>query len=156
MPVKEELETYLTDQGVAFEEQRHRVAYTAQEVAASEHVPGRLVAKVVMVVADGETVMTVLPASFRLDLASVAHALGAGEARLAREVEFAAAFPGCEVGAMPPFGNLFGIPVLVDTSLAEDDRIIFQAGTHTDTMSLRYADFARLVKPRLAEIRLGR
>ncbi|MCE7929322.1 MAG: YbaK/EbsC family protein [Dehalococcoidia bacterium] len=156
MPVKDELETYLRDQGVAFEEQRHRVAYTAQEVAASEHVPGMHVAKVVMVIADGETVMTVLPASFRLDLDAVATALRAKEARLAREMEFAAAFPGCEVGAMPPFGNLFGIPVLVDTSLAEDERIIFQAGTHTDTMSLRYRDFERLVKPKLADVRLRR
>lgn len=156
MAVKEDLETYLKAQGVDFEEQRHRVAYTAQEVAASEHISGKFVAKVVMVIADGETVMAVLPASFRLDLEAAAAAMGAKEARLAREMEFAAAFPGCEVGAMPPFGNLFGIPVLVDTSLAEDDRIIFQAGTHTDTMSLRYSDFERLVRPKLAGIRLQR
>ncbi len=156
MAVKEDLETYLKAQGVAFEEQRHRVAYTAQEVAASEHISGKFVAKVVMVIAGGETVMAVLPASFRLDLEAAAAAMGAKEARLAREMEFAAAFPGCEVGAMPPFGNLFGIPVLVDTSLADDERIVFQAGTHTETMSLRYSDFERLVKPKLAEIRLRR
>lgn len=156
MAVKEDLETYLKAQGVAFEEQRHRVAYTAQEVAASEHVSGKFVAKVVMVIADGQTVMAVLPASFRLDVDAVGKALGAKEARLAHEMEFAAAFPGCEVGAMPPFGNLYSIPVLVDPSLAEDERIIFQAGTHTETMSVRYSDFERLVKPRRVDIRLHR
>ena len=77
--------------------------------------------------------------------------LGAQDVRLAREDEFASSFPDCEVGAMPPFGNLYGVPVIVDRALAEDDTIVIQAGTHTDTLSLKYSDFARLVEPTLAE-----
>jgi Ala-tRNA(Pro) deacylase len=141
------LETYLRDNQVAFENQHHRTAFTAQAVAESEHIPGRFLAKVVMVVADGELVMLVLPATKRADVAQVAALLDAREVRLATEAEFAATFPDCEIGAMPPFGNLYGVPVYVDKILAEDEAIFVQAGTHTDTISLKYADFARLVKP---------
>jgi Ala-tRNA(Pro) deacylase len=108
-----------------------------------------------MVVADGQHAMVVMPASRRLDLARAAAALGAAEMRLAREDEFGPLFPGCDVGAMPPFGNLYGLPVWVDSTLAEDERIVFSAGTHTDTMSMRYADFARLVQPQVADLHDG-
>jgi Ala-tRNA(Pro) deacylase len=151
MTCKDRLETYLRDNQVAFQTQHHRTAFTAQAVAESEHISGRLLAKVVMVVADGELVMLVLPATKRVDVAQVAGLLDAREVRLAEEAEFAATFPDCEIGAMPPFGNLYGVPVYVDKILAEDEMIFFQAGTHTDTMSMTYADFARLVKPTVAD-----
>jgi Ala-tRNA(Pro) deacylase len=150
MQCKDRLEAYLRDNQVPFRVQHHPLAYTAQEVAASEHIPGKLLAKVVMVVADGELAMLAQPAPHRVDPARAAAALGAKEIRLAHEAEFAAAFPDCEVGAMPPFGNLYGIPVYIDEALAEDETIVFRAGTHTDTMSLRYADFERLVRPATA------
>ncbi|MCM8749247.1 YbaK/EbsC family protein [Thermomicrobiaceae bacterium CFH 74404] len=151
MRCKDRLEAYLREQGVPFQTQHHPIAFTAQEVAASEHVPGRLVVKVVMVVADGKPVMLALRATDRVDLRKLAAVLGVTEVRLAEEREFGALFPDCELGAMPPFGNLYGVPVYVDTALAEDETIFFQAGTHTDTMSLKYADFNWLVRPAVAD-----
>ena len=151
MGCKEELEAYLRESKVPFQVQHHAVAYTAQEVAAAEHIPGRMLAKVVMVLGDGKLAMLVLPAPARVDLEKVATVLGGKEARLAHEEEFADRFPGCEVGAMPPFGNLYDLPVYADKSLAEDETIVFEAGTHTDTMSMKYADYERLAKPRAAE-----
>jgi Ala-tRNA(Pro) deacylase len=151
MQCKDRLEAFLRDERVAFQVQQHPLAYTAQEVAASEHIPGRMLAKVVMVVADETMVMLALPAPDRVDVAKLGAALEAKGARLAHEEEFAAAFPDCEVGAMPPFGNLYGLPVYVDRSLTEDDTIVFGAGTHTDTISLKYADFERLVSPKITE-----
>jgi Ala-tRNA(Pro) deacylase len=153
MSGKERLETYLREHNVAFQEDHHPIAYTAQEVAAAEHVPGHLVAKSVLVVADGRMVMLALPAIYQVDLRRVAEMLGAPDARLAREDEFANVFPDCELGAIPPFGNLYQLPVYVDRSLAEDETIIFPAGTHTDTISVPYADFDRLVNPSLADFR---
>ena len=145
------LEMYLRENGVPFEIQHHPTAYTAQEVAASEHVPGKLMAKTVIVFADGKTVMLVLPATHRVDLQKATAALGAQEVRLAEEREFAAAFPDCDVGAMPPFGNLYDLPVWVDPSLTEDEWFLFRAGSHSDTMSLKYADYERLVQPLVAD-----
>jgi Ala-tRNA(Pro) deacylase len=147
MECREKLEGYLRQNGVPFQVQHHPRAFTAQEVSEREHVPGKLVAKVVIVIADGKKVMLALPAPWRVDLNKASTALRAEEVRLAREEEFVAAFPDCEVGAMPPFGNLYSLPVYVDQSLTEDDTIYFQAGTHSDSMSLKYADFARLVRP---------
>ncbi|TET94906.1 MAG: YbaK/EbsC family protein [Dehalococcoidia bacterium] len=151
MGCKEELEAYLRENKVPFQVQHHAVAYTAQEVAAAEHVPGRMLAKVVVLLGDGKLSMFVLPAAARVDVEKAAAVLGAKEARLAHEDEFADRFPGCEVGAMPPFGNLYDIPLYVDKSLSEDETIVFEAGTHTDTMSMKYADFERLAKPTMAE-----
>jgi Ala-tRNA(Pro) deacylase len=152
MTCNEKLEAYLREQGVPFEKQRHTIAFTAQEVAASEHLPSQMVAKVVMVLADSDMVMLVLPASHRTDLTKVAAALGARDVRLASEHEFAAIFGDCDVGAMPPFGNLYGIPVYVDQTLTEDESIVFQAGTHTDTICMSYADYAYLVSPMIVEV----
>jgi Ala-tRNA(Pro) deacylase len=151
MQCKDRLESYLRDNDVTFQVQHHVRAFTAQEIAASEHMSGKLLAKVVMVIANGKTVMLALPASHRVDMAAVRTLLGAQDARLAHESEFAETFPDCEVGAMPPFGNLYGVPVVVDTSLAEDDTIVVQSGTHTDSLSLKYADYARLVQPSVAK-----
>jgi Ala-tRNA(Pro) deacylase len=147
MTCKERLEAYLREQQVPFTMEHHRPAYTAQAVAAIEHVPGKQVAKVVVVFADDRLVMLVLPASYRVDLTHVGAALGARSVYFAGEGELAATFRDCEVGAMPPFGNLYNLPVYVDRSLAEDETIVLQAGTHTDTISLKYVDFARLVQP---------
>ena len=152
MQCKDRLEAYLRENQVPFQMQHHARVFTAQEVAASEHIPGKMLAKVVMALADGRLLMVVLPAPDRVDLAKLGMLLNTRDVRLAQESEFAAAFPDCEVGAMPPFGNLYNLPVYVDTTLAEDETIVFQAGTHTDTMSMRYADFERLVRPTVADL----
>lgn len=151
MKCKDMLEEHLRKNKVAFQVQHHPLAYTAQEIAASEHVPGKMLAKVVMVRADDDIVMLALPASYRVDLEKAGQVLGAKETRIAKEREFASSFPDCEVGAMPPFGNLYDVPVYVDKTLAEDETIVIQAGTHTDTISLRYKDFERLAKPAVAD-----
>jgi len=147
---KDRLEEYLRENAVAFQVQHHPRAVTAQEVAAAEHVPGEMLAKTVMVLADGEMVMLVLPAPYQVDLEKAGEVLGAKEVRLAEEEEFENAFPDCEVGAMPLFGNLYDLPVYVEEALAEDETIFFRAGTHTDTMSVRYTDFEWLVEPTVA------
>jgi Ala-tRNA(Pro) deacylase len=152
MTCNEKIEAYLREQGVPFEKQQHRIAFTAHAVAASEHLPDDMVAKVVMVFSDGNMVMLVLPASHRADLTKAAAALDAKDVWLADEHEFAKIFPDCQIGAMPPFGNLYGVPVYVDRMLTEDERIVFQAGTHTDTISMAYADYARLVKPQIVDV----
>jgi Ala-tRNA(Pro) deacylase len=151
---RERLENYLREDQVRFEEHHHPRAVSAQEVAASEHVPGRMLAKTVMVLADGEMVMLALPAPYQVDLEKAAAALGVDEARLAEEEEFEDSFPDCEVGAMPPFGNLYGVPVYVEKTLAEDETIVFRSGTHTETMSVTYTDFERLVEPIVVQFAL--
>lgn len=150
MPARDSLKEYLSDNGVWFEEQRHSLAYTAQEVANAEHVPGKFVAKVTMAKANGDLIMLVLPAPTRVDLQKVKAMLGR-EVRLATEDEFTVTFPDCEVGAMPPFGHLYGVPVYVERRLTDDDYIIFNEGTHTDTLKIRYADYERLVHPVVAD-----
>jgi Ala-tRNA(Pro) deacylase len=144
---KDRLEDYLRENGVSFEVQHHPRAVSAQEVAAAEHIPGKMFAKTVMVMADREMVMLVLPAPYQVNPEKAAEELGVKEVRLASEERFQDAFPDCEVGAMPPFGNLYGVPVYVDEALAEDETVVFRAGTHTDTMSVGYADLERLVEP---------
>jgi Ala-tRNA(Pro) deacylase len=152
MNCKRRLEDYLRENGVPYQAQHHARAITAQEVAAAEHVPGRMFAKTVMVTTEeDEMAMFALPAPYHVNPEKAAAALDARETRLAEEERFAQAFPDCEVGAMPPFGNLYGVPVYVDRTLAEDETIVFRAGTHTDTMSVLYADFERLVEPTLAD-----
>jgi Ala-tRNA(Pro) deacylase len=152
MNCKERLEAYLRENKVPFQVAHHPSAYTAQEVAAAEHIPGKMLAKVVIAFASGKMVMLVLPASLRVSPAEAGAALGVKELRLAHEGEFAPVFPDCELGAMPPFGNLYGLPVSVDKALAEDETIVFNAGTHTDTISMTYADFERLVRPTVADL----
>jgi Ala-tRNA(Pro) deacylase len=152
---KDRLEAYLREKQVPFEIRHHPRAITAQEVAASEHVPGKMLAKTVMVLADGRMVMLALPAPYQVDMDKAGKALGV-EVRLAHEEEFENTFSDCEVGAMPPFGNLYEVPVYVEAALAEDETIVFRAGTHTDTMSVSYADFERLVEPTIAEFAASR
>ncbi len=155
MRCRERLEEYLSSNGVSFELERHRLAYTAQQLAAAEHVSGKLVAKVVMALANGTLTMLVLPASSNVNLEKLKADLGAKELRLAREEEFATLFPDCEVGAMPPFGNLYGIPVYLDRTLARVPEITFPAGSHSESMRIRYADYERLVHPQLREFAAG-
>jgi Ala-tRNA(Pro) deacylase len=149
MGARERLEEYLRGEGVAFESGRHPEAFTSQEVAAAEHVPGRMLAKVVVVTDDGDMAMLVVPSHHHVDLEQASAAIGR-RVRLATEKEFAPAFPDCDPGAMPPFGNLYDVPVYADRALTENETIVFQAGTHTDTMSIRYADFERLARPTVA------
>lgn len=147
MECRERLEHYLRENGVSFEVLAHSEVYTMQEVAGELHVPGRQVAKVVIVKADGEMVMLVVPAPSRLDFGRVRALLGAKKVVLAAEDEFAGLFPDCDAGAMPPFGNLYGVPVYVDEALAEEASIVFRVGTHRETMKVAYAGFARLAQP---------
>jgi len=151
MKCRERLEQYLRENGVPFEVMAHRTAYTMPEVAAALHVPGKQVAKVVIVRADGKMVMLVIPSPYRLDFAKVRGLLGARKVSLAKEEEFADLFPDCAIGAMPPFGNLYDVPVYVDQTLAEEASIVFRVGTHRHTMRVAYADFARLAQPTVGE-----
>jgi len=151
MPVQK-LKLFLDHEGVKYVSIRHSLAYTAQEIAASAHVPGTELAKTVVIRLDGRTAMVVLPAAQRVDFAALKAMTGASEARLASEQEFRDTFPDCEVGAMPPFGNLYGLEVFVSPRLAEDDEIAFNAGSHTELIRLAYRDFARLVRPRVMEL----
>ncbi len=151
MAAKKRLEKYLKDSGVQFGTMTHPVAYTAQEVAAAQHVPGKQLAKVVLVDADGQLVMLVLPASYRVDFPKLKSVLGAKKVRLAKEEEFGGTFTDCEVGAMPPFGNLYDIPVQVDESLAEAPEIVFKVGSHTTSMKIKFPDYKKLVKPEIAD-----
>jgi len=148
----ERLQAYLDNFQVDYSVQHHAPAFTAQDVAATEHLSGMRMAKVVMAVADGELTMLVLPSSRRVDEERAADALGAKHIRLANEEEFTINFTDCADGAMPPFGNLYGVPVYVDSELAENDTITFQAGMHTRTMSLKYADYERLVDPKIVDL----
>ncbi len=151
MTCRERLEQYFREHGVRYDIRSHPEVYTAQEVAAVEHVPGRQMAKVVMAIVDDRLTALVLPAPHRVDIPRVKAALGAQEARLARETEFATVFADCEVGAMPPFANLYNVPVVVARALVDDPTIVFRAGTHRETMAVAYQDFARLVTPKVAD-----
>lgn len=128
----------------------HSTAYTAQEIASLAHVRGDEFAKTVIVRIDGELVMAVLPASYQVDLTRLKAAVHGRKIALATETDFRDKFPECELGAMPPFGNLYGMPVFVDDSLARNQQIAFNAGTHHELIRLSYHDFAKLVHPKIA------
>jgi Ala-tRNA(Pro) deacylase len=147
MPAKK-LRDFLDSHGVRYVTITHSKAFTAQEIAASAHVPGKELAKTVIVKLDGEMAMVVLTASQQVDFDVLKDAAGAKTAELAGEDEFKDMFPECEVGAMPPFGNLYGMNVFVAEHLAEDEWIAFNAGTHTELVRVAYSDFERLAEPR--------
>jgi Ala-tRNA(Pro) deacylase len=151
MKCRERLEQYLRENGAGFEVMTHSQAFTMQEVAAALHVPGKQVAKVVIVCADKEMAMLVLPAPYRLNIDLVRGLTGAKKVRLAKEKEFKDLFPDCATGAMPPFGNLYDLPVYVDGSMAEEGEMVFRIGTHRETMKIAYADFARLAQPKVGD-----
>jgi len=146
MPAKK-LREFLNSQNVAYVTVPHSVAYTAKEIAALTHISIKELAKTVIVRIDGTMAMAVLPASYDVDLGALRAAIGAKSVTLAKESEFKDRFPECDIGAMPPFGNLYGMAVYVDESLTKDKDIAFNAGTHEELLQVSYADFARLIKP---------
>lgn len=143
----EKLKSFLDENAVKYVTIRHSPAYTASEIAQSAHIPGRELAKTVMVKVGGDLAMVVLPASQRVDAAKVSQAAGGADVVLAKEEEFRARFPGCEVGAMPPFGNLYGMKVFLSPRLMDDEEIAFNAGSHTELIRLKFSDFERLAQP---------
>jgi Ala-tRNA(Pro) deacylase len=151
MDCKSRLEEYFRENHVEFQAMTHPMAYTAQDVAAAQKVKGKQVAKVVIGFADTQVVMLVLPASSRIDFQKLKDTLGAQEVRLAKEEEFSGLFPDCDTGAMPPFGNLYHVPVYVDRALTDDLEIVLQAGSHSDTIKLAYEDYTRLAQPVVAD-----
>lgn len=151
MTILRRLQEYLGNHHVHYEVLGHQEAYTAPEIAHTLHVSGKMFAKVVIVKADGRFVMVVLPSNWQVDFKRVKEVLRARHVRLATEAEFEGLFPDCEIGTMPPFGNLYGVGVYVDQSLTEDEAIVFQAGTHLGAIKLRYEDFDNLVHPKVAE-----
>ncbi|MCK4832022.1 MAG: YbaK/EbsC family protein [Anaerolineales bacterium] len=155
MNCQQRLEQYLRENEASFEVMTHAQVYTMQEVAAALHVSGKQVAKVVMVKAGGKMVMLVVPAPSRLNFAELRTLLGAKKVGLAKEEEFGPLFADCVTGAMPPFGNLYDLPVYVDQALTEEDVIVFRIGTHRHTMKVAYADFSRLAQPTVGEFAWG-
>lgn len=151
MPVKK-LKEYLDQNKVKYVSITHSPAFTAQEIAATAHIPGKDLAKTVMVKLDDRMAMVVLPASYQVDFDLLKNAAGAKRAELATEAEFKGLFPECELGAMPPFGNLYGMPVYASEALAEDEVIAFNAGSHIELLKLSYKDFARLASPTVAKL----
>jgi len=148
MPVRKLID-FLRENHVKFVVISHSPAYTALEIAESAHVPGQVLAKTVMIDIDGTLAMAVLPASKMINLEMLKESLGAKNVILSCEQEFARRFPGCELGAMPPFGNLFGMDVYVSSELAEDDEIAFNAGSLSELILLSYEDYVRLVNPKI-------
>ncbi len=148
MPVRK-LKEFLDAQRVKYVTISHSRAFTAQEVAASAHVSGKELAKTVIVRLDGKMAMVVVPAATRIDFDRLKRDTKARKAELAGEQEFRDLFPECELGAMPPFGNLYGMEIFVSDELAHEEHIVFAAGSHIELMRLRYEDFERLVKPRI-------
>ena len=151
MPAQK-LKRFLDDSGIPYVAIQHSPAFTAQEVAAVAHIPGRELAKTVMVKLDGTMAMVVLPATKKIDLDQLELVTGARTANLASERDFQTMFPDCEPGAMPPFGNLYSMRVFVDELLALDEQIAFNAGTHAELVQMAFDDFQRLVSPTIAPL----
>jgi Ala-tRNA(Pro) deacylase len=150
MPAKK-VKRFLDENHIRYVSIRHSPAYTAQETAASAHIPGRELAKTVMLFVDGEMAMAVLASTRMLDLELLRHTAHAESVTLATENQFKDRFPDCEAGAMPPFGNLYGMRVFVDRGLTLDEQIAFNAGSHAELIQLAYEDFEHLAHPIVAE-----
>jgi Ala-tRNA(Pro) deacylase len=148
MPVKK-LKEFLDREHVKYVSLIHSPAYTAQEVAQSAHITGRELAKIVIVELDGNMAMAVLPANRKIVLQDLREVTGSEQVKFASEEEFRRKFPDCETGAMPPFGNLYGMDVYVAESLTQNEEITFNAGSHTEVIKVPYKDFERLVQPRV-------
>ncbi|MBI4571746.1 MAG: YbaK/EbsC family protein [candidate division NC10 bacterium] len=145
------LQEFLDSHGVKYEVTPHREAYTSQEIAAAGHVSGKAMAKVVMIKRGSGFAMAVLPAACKVGVDRLETVFGMSGIAIAREYEFAGLFPDCDTGAMPAFGNLYGLEVYVDEELAKCPRIVFQAGNHHELVTMSYADYSRLVQPKVAE-----
>ncbi len=148
MPIHK-LRAFLDEHDVKYVVISHSRAFTAQEVAASAHIPGREIAKTVMVKVDGRMSMAVLPATFHVNFDMLRAAIGTDDVSLATETDFKDMFTQCDTGAMPPFGNLYGMDTYVAEVLAEDELIAFNAGSHTELVQMAYKDFEKLANPTL-------
>ncbi|MGD1043131.1 MAG: YbaK/EbsC family protein [Sedimentisphaerales bacterium] len=142
---------YLKKSGVKYESREHKPTFSAQQMAAVEHEPGRFVVKPVVVKVDGKYVMCVLAACYKVDLGALKKQLGAKSVELAEEEEMGRFFGDCELGAEPPFGNLYDIPTIMDKTLEADEHIMFQAGSHENAVRIKMADYRKLVKPKVLE-----
>ena len=151
MEIPKQLIDCLAGNKVAYEVLHHPEAVTAQRIAQAEHVKGRHHAKVVMVKSDDQHFMMVLPADHHIDLEKVEKAIGKAVS-LDNEEEFKTLFSDCAIGAMPPFGNLYGLPTYVEHSLAEQEYIVFEAGTHTDAIKMSYGDYEKIVRPEVKDL----
>lgn len=148
-PMLRELRAYLDENGVKYVVLQHSEAYSAQEIAALAHIPGNELAKTVLISVRGKPAMAVLPASYYIDFNRLASAIATGDIYLMAEDEMKSLFPDCELGAMPPFGNLYGLDVYASEGLAMDDYIYFNACTHTELIKMAFSDYHDLVKPRI-------
>jgi Ala-tRNA(Pro) deacylase len=148
MPARK-LKEFLQKENIKYVSIPHPTAYTAQEVAASAHITGRELAKTVIVELDGTMAMAVLPANRKIVIQDLREVTGSDQVKFATEEDFRVKFPECETGAMPPFGNLYGMDVYLAETLTENDEIAFNAGSHTEIIRMHFADFERLVKPKV-------
>jgi Ala-tRNA(Pro) deacylase len=156
MAVTTSLNEFLRRSSVAYSVFPHPAAFTAQEEAAVTHTPGRDWAKAVACFADGEPILAVVPADVQVDLVRLARIAGAEDVRLAREEELDWLYPDCERGAMPPIGPIYRQPVFVDASLAAEEEVVFNAGTHVDAIAMAYQDFAALARPTVGRFAMRR
>ncbi|MBT8447683.1 MAG: YbaK/EbsC family protein [Gammaproteobacteria bacterium] len=152
MPVSR-LTELLDERGIDYRVIRHEPTYTASSTAQSAHIPGREVAKTVMVKLDGRLAMVVVPAPRKVNLGRLRRAVGASEAMLADEDEFGPVFPDCETGAMPPFGQLYNVELFADDALADDEEIAFNAGSHSELVQLTWNDYVWLAHPQMVALR---
>lgn len=146
------LKTFLDSEGIKYVKITHSPAYTAPEIAEAAHIRGRELAKTIVVCIDEKMSMAVLPANYTIDFEHFRKAIGAKRVELATEAQFQDLFPDCDVGSMPPFGNLYGMDVYVDRHLTEDKEIAFNAGDHTELFRMAYSDFEKLVKPKVVSL----
>lgn len=153
MPSKK-LKEFLDNNKIKYTAVKHSPAYTAQEIAARSHISGKEMAKTVIVKIDKKMAMAVLPASYKIDFEALMNVTGSTNVDLASEEEFKYMFPDCEIGAMPPFGNLYDLDVYVSETLAEDEEISFNAGTHSELIRMKYKDFEKLAKPKVLKFSL--
>ncbi len=151
MPISEKLKELLKEEKVKYEHVPHEEVYTTQEVAAVEHERGRCVIKTVVLKADGKFILAGVPAALKVDEDALAKLVAAKEVAVAEEQEFANLFPDCEVGGMPPIGNLYDLPLWLDKRLTECEHVVFNAGTHTDTVKMAYADYEKVAAPQVGE-----
>jgi Ala-tRNA(Pro) deacylase len=147
MSAAKKLKNFLDENNIKYTCITHSKAYTAQEIASKSHIPGKEIAKTVVLKVDGKYVLAVLPATKMVSFKDFKNFIGAKDVRLATEQEFMDLFPDCEVGAMPPFGNLYDMPTYVSSELKEDEEIAFNACNHMDLIKMKYPDWENLVKP---------
>ena len=152
MSISKRLRDLFEEARISYEVYNHPVAFTAQKIGEGVHCSGDRMAKVVMLNVDGKLAMSVVTGTQRVHLTTTCASIGAGEVRLATEDEFTSRFPDCEIGAMPPFGNLFGLPVYLDPAVAKDETICFNAGNHAQTVRIHYQDYERLDRPHVVRL----